>query len=187
MSDPNQPPYDAPPPPAAYPPPPPKELFASFGARVQATLWDNLVYMLPAWLTEVVGAILLAVGVALVEEEDTEGAGVAMIIVGAVLLLIGLVLMIVLLIRNYFLRQGRTGYTYGKAKVGIRVVREVDGQPAGVGRAVGRYFLHAVINEACYLDYLWAIWDPRHQTLTDKVLSTVVIRQPFSPTQAEGV
>jgi uncharacterized RDD family membrane protein YckC len=104
--------------------------------------------------------------------------GVALIIVGSVLLLAGIALSIYLLIRNYILRQGRTGYTYGKAKVGIRVVREVDGQPAGVGNAVGRYFLHAFLNQACYLDYLWALWDPRRQTLADKVLSTVVIRQP---------
>jgi len=177
--DPQQPPpYDAPPPPAYAPPP--KEIFASFADRLVATLWDSFVYMLPAWLTQLVGAVLLVVGIVMADDPDTEDTGVILLIIGGVVLLIGVALGIWLLIKNYILRQGRTGYTYGKAKVGIRVVREIDGQPAGVGSAIGRYFLHAIINQACYLDYLWCLWDPRRQTLTDKVLSTVVVRQPAS-------
>ena len=178
MVDPFQPPQPPQPPPTYAEPP--QEVFASFADRVVATLWDVVVYQLPAWVTQVVGTVLLVVGIALTAESDSESTGVGLIIVGIVLLLAGTVLAIWLLIKNYILRQGRTGYTYGKARVGIRVVREVDGQPAGVGSAVGRLFLHNLINEACFLDYLWCLWDPRRQTLTDKILSTVVIRQPES-------
>lgn len=182
MSDQFQPPEGPPqPPPHGAPPPdyapPPAEIFASFADRLVAPLWDAFVYQLPAWVTQLVGVILLAVGIVMTEESDTESSGVGLIVAGGLLLVIGIALAIWLLIRNYILRQGRTGYTYGKAKVGIRVVREFDGQPAGAGSAVGRYFLHALINQACYLDYLWCLWDPRRQTLTDKVLSTVVVRQ----------
>lgn len=161
--------------PPAYPP---KEVFASFADRLVATLWDNFVYMLPAWVAEIVGSVLLLVGIVMADSGESEGMGVTLIVIGIGLLALGVVLMVILLIRNYILRQGRTGYTWGKARVGIRVVNELDGQPAGVGKAVGRYFLHALINQACYLDYLWALWDPRRQTITDKLLNTVVVRQP---------
>lgn len=86
-------------------------------------------------------------------------------------------------IQNFMLDQGKTGYTYGKRKVGIRAIREQDGQPMGVGVAVGRFFLHSIINSACYIDFLWPLWDAKKQTLTDKILTTVVVRQPPGPGQ----
>jgi uncharacterized RDD family membrane protein YckC len=98
--------------------------------------------------------------------------------IGGVLLAVGLVLTLWRLVSNYVLDQGRTGYTYGKRKGGIRTVRIADGQPSGAGSCVVRYLLHGIINNACYLDYLWPLWDPRRQTLTDKILSTVVVQLP---------
>jgi uncharacterized RDD family membrane protein YckC len=158
------------------PPNAPPGYYASFGQRAVGTLWD-IVYVLPALVLYVVGFFTLFAGVALADENDPS-TGVPVIVVGGLLLLASLVVGIWLTIRNQILRQGRTGYTWGKAKVGIRCIREVDGQPSGVGNAVARYFLHSLINQACYLDYLWAAWDDRRQTLTDKLLKTVVVNQP---------
>ena len=79
---------------------------------------------------------------------------------------------------NYMLDQGRTGYTYGRRKVGVRLIREIEGTPTGVWSCVARYFLHGLINQACYIDYLWPLWDPKRQTLTDKILTTIVVHQP---------
>ncbi len=41
-----------------------------------------------------------------------------------------------------------------------------------------RWLLHGVINQVIYIDYLWPLWDDKNQTLTDKILGTVVIKQP---------
>ena len=76
------------------------------------------------------------------------------------------------------MRQGRTGYTYGKARVGIKTIREEDGQPSGVGSCTARYFLHWIINQFFYIDYLWPLWDDKCQTITDKILTTVVVHAP---------
>jgi hypothetical protein len=52
------------------------------------------------------------------------------------------------------------------------------GAAPGWGSCLGRWFLHGLINQAVYLDYLWPLWDkPKVQTLTDKILSTVVVKR----------
>ncbi len=170
MSEPLEPPgYGAPP-----PPPQPYQqqpyAYATWGQRAIALLWDSIVYVWMALVLMLIGYIVVIVGAA-----RDSGALVA---VGLLLTLAAVVIGIWRTITNYMLDQGRTGYTYGKRKVGIRTVRTADGQPSGVGMCVARYFLHSLINQACYLDYLWPLWDPMRQTLTDKILSTVVVQQP---------
>jgi uncharacterized RDD family membrane protein YckC len=146
--------------------------YATWGQRAVASLWD-LVYVWPLLVGYIVGAILMGVGASM-----DSGAGTVLLIIGLLALLAGVVWGIWRFISNYFLDQGRTGYTFGKRKVGIKLVVEATGQPAGPLSCVGRYFLHGVINQACYLDYLWPLWDNKNQTLTDKILSTIEIQQP---------
>jgi len=122
------------------------------------------------------GLLVLLLGVVI----TSVGAGLdqsVIVALGVVLILVGWGWAIWLFIRNYFLDQGRTGWTWGKRKVGIRLINEVDGTPVGAGMAFVRYLLHGLINQACYIDYLWPLWDERKQTLTDKVLNSVVIKQ----------
>jgi len=149
--------------------------YANWGDRAVATLWD-IVYVLPALVGEFVGVILIIIGAALVANDS--GFGTVLVIIGVLVLVGAIVYGLWLYIRNYLLDQGRTGYTYGKRKVGIRTVAEATGQPAGVGSAVLRWLLHSIINQALYIDYLWPLWDEKKQTLTDKILTTVVVRQP---------
>ena len=73
-------------------------------------------------------------------------------------------------------QQGRTGQTFGKAKLGIRLLRARDGQPVGVAMSLFRIIVHQIDSAVCYLGYLWPLWDERNQTWTDKVLDTVVVR-----------
>ncbi|GAB2866596.1 RDD family protein [Nocardioides pacificus] len=154
--------------------------YATWGQRVIGTLWDFLI-MWPAILLGIVGYGLFIAAIATSETDaygnttDTNGGLLA---IGGLLLLASFIVGLVIWIRNYILRQGRTGYSYGKAKVGIRLIGQQDGQPVGPGMAFVRYLLHSVINQACYIDYLWPLWDEKNQTLTDKVLNTVVIQQP---------
>ncbi|MFT3873809.1 MAG: RDD family protein [Nocardioides sp.] len=198
--------YGTPPPPPGYGPPPPAygpggyaappmgtpygvvpgAGYASWGTRAVSWLWD-LLYLWPGWIPTLVGYVLIAAGLSSMNTTTasdgtvvTTGGNGALIAIGVVLILVGIALSLWRMIVNTILDQGRTGYTYGKRKVGIRTVRERDGQPSGVGSCVGRYFLHGIINQLCYLDYLWPLWDDKKQTLTDKILSTVVIHQPDS-------
>lgn len=157
--------------------PEPTTTYAEWGDRAIATLWDFL-YMWPTWIAFIGSTLALITG--LVANENDTDSGVALIIAGVIGFLAATVWSIVRMVRNSMIRQGRTGQTWGKAKVGIWVVNARTGAVPGVGSCVARYFLHALINQAVYIDYLWPLWDDRKQTLTDKVLDTVVIRAAVS-------
>lgn len=75
---------------------------------------------------------------------------------------------------NVYIRQGRTGASYGKSVLAIRLVNS-DLQPIGAGWAFLRQILHIVDSLPCGLGYLWPIWDSRKQTFADKIMSTFVI------------
>jgi uncharacterized RDD family membrane protein YckC len=122
------------------------------------------------------GVLLAGVGGAL-SSGDSSGLGTALVLIGVLVVVAAYAWAIWRQIKNIIIDQGRTGYTYGKRKMGIRVIREVDGQPMGAGVAVARWFLHSLLNSCLMLDYLWPLWDAKNQTLTDKVLGTVVVHQ----------
>jgi uncharacterized RDD family membrane protein YckC len=77
----------------------------------------------------------------------------------------------------YLRALGKTGQTWGRRIVGIKVVRETDGEPIGFGRALGRQAFAGFISaQIFYLGYLWMIWDDKQQTWHDKVVGSVVIK-----------
>ncbi|HSX67905.1 RDD family protein [Nocardioides sp.] len=163
--------------PYGAPAPQPTSTYATWGDRALATLWD-LVYLWPAFVTMLAGVVLLTLGIASSSDYDTDGAATAMLFAGVIAILVGYVWLFVRQVRNYVVRQGRTGQTWGKAKKGLWVVDENTGAAPGWGSCLGRWLLHALINQAVYLDYLWPLWDkPKVQTLTDKVLTTVVVKR----------
>jgi uncharacterized RDD family membrane protein YckC len=95
------------------------------------------------------------------------------VIVGVLLYLAALVGAVL----YYSLMEGRRGQTLGKRALGIRVADIQTGQPIGVGRGVGRYFARILSGAACYLGYLWMLWDDQKQTWHDKLTSSVVVRE----------
>lgn len=155
--------------------PEPTSSYAEWGDRALATIWDFL-YMWPTWVAFIGSTVVLVAG-AVANGSDPDD-GVALIAVGVAGLVLASIWWVVRMVRNSMIRQGRTGQTWGKAKVGIWVLDTRTGVAPGVGSCVARYFLHAIINQAVYIDYLWPLWDDRKQTLTDKILETVVIRPP---------
>ncbi len=79
----------------------------------------------------------------------------------------------------FWFLTARYGATLGKLAMGIRVRRSEDNGPVGYMRALGRvgsWVLLAVFTLALLLSYLWPLWDPRNQTLADKMASTLVLR-----------
>lgn len=71
---------------------------------------------------------------------------------------------------------GTTGQTPGRKVVGIRVLREADGQPLGPGAGIGRGFLHILDALPLLLGFLWPLWDKKKQTFADKLIRSVVVK-----------
>lgn len=139
--------------------------YAHWGKRVGAYVIDSLI-LLAAYLPAVIGSPML-------EDPETRGAG-------TVLSAVGTVLMIAVFVWNVCLKQGRTGYTVGKGVLGIRLLKEATGQPIGAGMSFVRQIAHLLDSLACYLGWLWPLWDSKRQTFADKILGTVVVDQPRS-------
>jgi uncharacterized RDD family membrane protein YckC len=142
------------PPQAAYGYPQPgygvQPAYANWGQRFLGTLVDGLVFAVP-YLLIILGRntpALMVIGFLAIV-----GVGIWQLIM-----------------------EGRTGQTLGKKALGIRLVREIDGQPLGVGMAFVRRLAHFLDSLACYLGWLWPAWDAKRQTFADKVCSSIVIR-----------
>jgi uncharacterized RDD family membrane protein YckC len=134
---------------------------ANWPQRVGAYLIDYLIAAIPAFL-----AVLLFSGTN-PGESPNAGAGV----VAFLLYLISLGVWIY----NRAIQQGRTGQSWGKQVLNLRLVRMADGQPMGGGMAFVRDLAHIIDALPCYIGYLFPLWDARRQTFADKIMSTVVL------------
>ncbi|MFZ3467940.1 RDD family protein [Streptomyces sp. 4.24] len=166
---PQQPPMGMPPqqPYGAYPPagapgmpgagmPP----LAHWGLRLGAHVLDMLIIFGPT--------VLLTVATA---GDSEPSAGVAIFSLVATLYALGMGIF-------QIYKEGSTGQTIGKKVVGISLRREMDGNTLGFGMAFVRKLAHFLDSFACYLGFLWPLWDAKKQTFADKVCSTVVIVVP---------
>lgn len=80
---------------------------------------------------------------------------------------------------NYGYRQGTTGSTIGKSIMKFKVVGESTGQPIGFGMSVVREICYGVASAICGVVWLVAVlfplWDPRRQSLADKIVKSVCV------------
>lgn len=130
--------------------------YASWGRRVGGYILDYLV-LVPFYIVAGIGA---GVG----------GGG------GALVAVIGYLGALIFGLWNTIFRQGNTGMSLGKEWVGIRLVRESDGQPIGPGMTFVRGLAHVLDALPFGIGFLWPLWDKKRQTFADKVCSTVVVR-----------
>ena len=77
---------------------------------------------------------------------------------------------------NLIIVQGRTGQSWGKRHIGLRIIHEHTGRPLSMGMNFVRYLCH-YIDGILYLGYLWPLWDPKRQTFADKIMTTVVVKE----------
>ncbi|MFI7598132.1 RDD family protein [Actinoplanes sp. NPDC049681] len=77
---------------------------------------------------------------------------------------------------NRWFLTGKTGQSWGKKALGIRLVGEQTGQPIGAGMAFVRDLAHIVDALICYIGFLFPLWDAKKQTLADKIMKTLVVR-----------
>ncbi len=84
-------------------------------------------------------------------------------------------------------RQGVTGTTPGKRRMGIHLVDAASGEAPGGAKGVGRWLVPGLVggiqgigNIVQLIDYLWPLWDAKKQRLTDKAFGTrVVVGAPY--------
>jgi len=70
---------------------------------------------------------------------------------------------------------GGQGQSIGKKVLGMMLLSEETGQPIGTLNAFLRDICHIVDSIICYVGYLFPLWDPKRQTLADKIMKTVVV------------
>lgn len=164
------------PPPPSYTGPPVQQQgtgsYATWGSRFLAYLIDGAI--VTGILLLGVIPLVIGIGAASAVEGSGDGAGA----IGAVMLLLAAMIYAVALgfaLWNQGWRQGTTGQSIGKSVMKISVIRE-NGQFMGPGLGFGRLIIHAIVGGACFLDYLWPLWDDKVQTWTDKIVSTIVVR-----------
>ena len=136
---------------------------ANWPQRVGAYLIDYLIAAIPAFL-----AVILFSGT---DPGETPSAGAGFVAFLLYLLSLGI------WIYNRAILAGRTGQSWGKQVLNLRLVRMADGQPMGGGMCFLRDLLHIIDALPCYLGYLWPIWDARRQTFSDKIMNTVVLSE----------
>jgi uncharacterized RDD family membrane protein YckC len=73
---------------------------------------------------------------------------------------------------NRYLLGGR-GQSWGKKLLGLHLIKEETGRPVGAGAAFVRDVVH-VVDVICCIGVLFPLWDAKRQTLSDKILGTLV-------------
>jgi uncharacterized RDD family membrane protein YckC len=170
------------------PPPGYRPALANFGDRLLAKLVDGLILMIAPTLITILGVVILATGpnhlstctytdyetsrtyrqACTVPDGNTIAAAVLVFLLAAAVLVVEYV--------YYYRREGRTGLTWGRKAMGIRLVGLHTGQPIGSWQAFGRgLFANAISGSICYLGYLWMLWDPQRQCWHDKVVDSLVV------------
>ncbi|MFE9422194.1 RDD family protein [Kitasatospora sp. NPDC006697] len=130
----------------AFTPQPPAPVLAGWPLRFASGLIDWVIVAIPTVLLQ------LAVNQA----------------VGSLVSLIGLVV--------FGYMEGTGGQTPGKKVVGLRTVRLDNGTVLGAGLGIGRRIAHILDALACFIGFLWPLWDEKRQTFADKIVGSVVIK-----------
>lgn len=176
----NQPPYGQMPPmpPQGYQPPTPAYPYASWISRVFASILDGFVVPLPGVILAIIGAVIAfsGSGSEVTTYDDGSVSAEGGNPVGVIVMVVGILAIFLIEVWNLVFRQGNTGQTLGKKWLGISVIRESDGVPLGPVMALLRWIMMAILGGACFLNYLWPLWDSKHQCWHDMVVRSVVVR-----------
>ena len=125
-----------------------------------ATWWQRVGAHLVDWLPLIPGIVLWQVG----------GNKHLSSIVA-----IGVLVTAVPWIYNRCYQQGRTGQSWGKRAMGLKLIAMSDKKPIGIWMAAIRDIAHVLDILILYLGFLLPILDGRRQTLADKAMRTIVI------------
>jgi uncharacterized RDD family membrane protein YckC len=185
-----QPQYSQPPPPAYPTPgdyPPPTGYPATPGAYAPQTYTADtpgtfMGRQLANWLQRVgaylidylIGALPVIVVLIFAGTLTSTNNGAAVEASGG-LVFVGYLATFIIWVYNRSILQGRTGQSWGKKALNLRLVRMADGQPLGGLMCFVRDIVHVVDALPCMIGYLFPLWDARRQTFSDKIMNTVVL------------
>ena len=168
---------------AGYPPhpgygAPARQDYAGFGSRLGAAIIDSFIW------TVAIGVPVALVAIAAPKRQsictDSFGdASTCTVPTGAGVAAIALVALAAVGLTFWFLMirpLTKTGATIGRRAVGIKVVDRNQGTLLSTGRVVVRLLMRVVSGWACYLGYLWMLWDAEKQTWHDKASNAIVIK-----------
>jgi len=159
------------------------QVAASWWTRGKAVIIDLLIFF---GVAVVPGAIFIA-GFVVAWDEGRPGMpeGFSFDAAAVLLIVIGVILILGWLIWGGWLfgyRQGVTGLTPGKRRLGIHLVDEESGLVPGGAKGVGRWlvpflvsWIQGVGSALLLIDFLWPLWDSKNQRLIDKVFKTRVL------------
>lgn len=144
--------------------------YAHWGLRVGALLLD-LLGLIPYWIGAFVSGFSSTAGYDAYGQPTSvpTSTGTAVLVVGA-LVSLGL------WVWNRGVQQARTGQSWGKKVVGLRLVREETGENVGVGRALLRDITHWLDCWLLGLGFWFPLWDAKRQTFADKIVKTVSVK-----------
>ena len=97
---------------------------------------------------------------------------------GGLIYVVGGLALLGYVIWNRWILGGNTGQTLGRKQMGTKLIGEQSGQPIGAGMAFVRDLCHFLDSIACYVGWLFPLWDTKRQTFADKIMNTVVIDVP---------
>jgi Mce-associated membrane protein len=92
-------------------------------------------------------------------------------------------LMVLAVLANRLLLPALTGWTLGRAALGVQVV-DGAGRPAGPWRLLLRDLAHLLDTAAVFVGWLWPLWDSRRRTWADVLARTEVRRTVQRPRSA---
>jgi uncharacterized RDD family membrane protein YckC len=144
--------------------------YAHWGLRVAAMLLDLLAWI-PYWIGLGIASTLSTPGI-----DEYGYATTVTTPTGNAVLVLGGLASLGLWVWNRGFRQARTGQSWGKKIVGLRLARQEDGSNLGVGRALTRDLTHWLDCWVFYLGFWFPLWDAKRQTFADKIVKTVVVR-----------
>ena len=155
----------------------PKEAYTPWITRVLAWLIDYLPYAVIVGIGSLIlGTVRETACVTDTSEYDLgEFCATGASTIGLLSFWFSLLLGLAYLVWNYGYRQGTTGSSIGKSVMKFKVVSEKTWQPIGFGLSIVRQLAHFIDAIICYIGYLFPLWDPKRQTLADKIMTTVCV------------
>ncbi|MCX2934765.1 RDD family protein [Mycobacterium sp. CVI_P3] len=174
--------FGAPPPPGQPVPQLPQSAYTSWFTRVVAWFIDYI----PAYIIFGIGwAVLIGTQETACVTDSSEydlgefcatGASTT----GQVAVVVFGLAAIAFVVWNLGYRQGTTGSSIGKSVMKFKVVSEKTGQPIGFGLSFVREVLYLAASYLCFgivwlIAVLFPLWDPKRQTLADKIMTTVCL------------
>lgn len=149
---------------------------APLAARAGAWILDLAVAVLAGAIAWLPGLWIVGTRGTWTERADGTVALESAPAVGLLLLGLGVIVQVLVALWNQGLRQGRTGRSIGKSRLGLAAVDARSGESLGAARGVLRWLAAGILGSLCLLTYLWAIVDPRRRTWHDLIAGSLVVR-----------